>query len=351
MLTRSGATRLAAALLTALTAAPLAGVSTAAADDYPTGERINPAALERGAATPLLRVVGRTIIDGRTKVPVSAAHVEMVGRSGEDYLVLAGDARYERWRLLRVARDGSTVRVAGGPGYQPDLRLASDGAHVVTSTYTRKDRNLLRVVDTRTGEVVGRRVFGTSVQPLDFGKRRLVLSEWGRRPERQRTFWWNPFSGRTTKIADKPGYIADIALGRIGVMLGDPYQGGCQKVISLAKPRTTLWRSCDDIALSFSPDGRRMVTTYILNDGPGPNMVQVRNARGRVLDTYRARWFGVMKWETGARLLLQAGTARTVAMTRCTLQKCERISKLYRTGGKEPWNAMPAWSFAPEHLR
>lgn len=350
MNTRSRAARLAGVVLAALTAAPLVGASTAAADSYPTGERINPAALPAGPATPLLRVVGQTIVDGDTRIPVSAAHVTMVGRSGADYLVLTGDSNYENWELRRVTGDGTATRVTGGASYQPDLRLADGGAHVVTSTYTRDDRTVLRVVDTSTGEVVKRRLFGRGVQPLDFGQRRMVLSQWGRRPAAQRTFWWNPFSDGTAKIADKPGYIADIETNRVGVFLGDPYLGGCQKVMTLTRPHTRLWRSCDDIALAFSPDGKRLLSTYILNDGPGPNMLQVRTTGGRVLDTYRARWFGAFKWESGNKLLLQAGSAKTVAMTRCTLKGCERISRLYRTNGRDPWSVMPPWSFADEFL-
>ncbi len=351
MFTRSRAARLAGVLLAALIAAPLAGAAAAPADDHPKGETINPAKLAEGPATPLLRVVGRTIIDGEARLPVSAKYVRMVGRSGADYLVLASDADDTGWQLLRVAPDGGTTRVAGGPAYQPDLpkRLADGGAHLVTTTY-RDNRTLLRVVDTRSGEVVKRRVFGRAVTPLDFGQRRMVLSQWGRRAATQRTFWWNPFTDTTVKIADKPGYIADISTDRVGVFLGDPYLGGCQKVMTLSGPHTRLWRSCDDLALAFSPDGKRLVSTYILSDGPGPGMVQVRTTRGRLLDTYRARWFGVMKWETNTRLLLQAGSDKTVAMTRCTLEKCERISKLYRTRTSEPWNVMPQWTFAPESL-
>ncbi len=350
MNTRSRAARLAGVALATVTAAPLLGASTAAADSYPTGERINPAALPAGPSTPLLRVVGQKIIDGEKRIPVSAAHVTMVGRSGADYLVLTNDADDENRELRRVHADGSATRVTGG--LRPDVpwRLAEGGAHIVTSTYRRDLRTVLRVVDTTTGQVVKSRVFGRGVTPLDFGPRRMVLSQWGRRAAAQRTFWWNPFTDSTVKIADKPGYIADISTNRLGVFLGDPYLGGCQKVMTLSRPHTRLWRSCDDLALAFSSDGKRLVSTYILSDGPGPGLVQVRTARGRLLDTYRARWFGAFKWESGNRLLLQAGTAKTVAMTRCTLQKCERISRLYRTGGKEPWEAMPPWSFAEEFL-
>lgn len=352
MLIRSRGARLAGALLAALTAAPLAvtTATTAVADEYPTGERINPAALPAGPATPLLRVVGRTIIDGSTRIEVAAHHVRMVGRSTPDYLVMTSDANYENWRLLRVTGAGATERIAGGPRSWPEFRLSDGGAHVALLTYTHDDKALLRVVETATGDVVRARTFPQSVSPLDFGSRRMVLGDWGSGRRSARTYWWNPFSNRTLTIAEKAGYIADISADRFGFFTKDPYLGGCQKVMTLSRPRTLLWRSCDDVALSFSPNGKRIVSTYILTDGPGPGMVQVRGARGRVLDTYRARWFGFVKWETDRRLVLQVGSRRSVAAVRCTLESCERVSKLFRTGEREPWMVMPPWSFAPESL-
>jgi hypothetical protein len=350
MRTRSRTMRLAALLLATLVTAPLAATTSAAGADYPTGERINPGALEVGPPTRLLHAEGNTIVDGATRVDVPGANVWMLGRSGGDYLVLTSNADYRRWRVLRVAADGTRTRVAGGSGDQPVAVLADGGAHMVLQTYNRYDRVVLRVVDTADGAVARRRTFPTSVSPLDFGTRRMVLTQWGRRPQQQRTFWWNPFTNRVAKIADRPGYVADISADRVGVFLRDPYLGGCQKVMTLAAPRTKLWRSCDDRALSFSPTGKRMVTTHILSDGPGPNLVQVRAARGRVLDTYRAAWFGFDVWENDQKLLLQVANARAVGVVRCTLRSCERVSKLYLTGGRDPWTAMPVWTFADESL-
>jgi hypothetical protein len=107
-----------------------------------------------------------------------------------------------------------------------------------------------------------------TVGPLGFGKRRMVLTEWGQRPRRQQTFWWNPFTNRVVMIADRPGYVADVS--------ADP--------------------------------GRRVPPR------PLPR-----------------------------RLL-------AVGVVRCTFRSCERVSKLYRTGGRDPWTAMPVWTFADESL-
>jgi hypothetical protein len=349
MTTRSRTARAAVALLVGVLAAPLAA-TTAAGADYPTGERINPALLSRGPNTPLLHVEGRDIVDGDTRIPVAAPNVWMLGRTGPDYLVAASNEDYRRWRVLRVTPEGTTRRVVGGPGNLPSVEAADGGAYVVVESYTRENRTLLRVADTTTGDVVRRRLFGRTVTLLDFGKRRMVLGEWGARAARQRTFWWNPFANRTRAIADKPGYIADISSDRLGVHLGDPYMGGCQKVVALSAPHARLWRSCQDRALSFSPTGKRMLTTHILSDGPGPNLVQVRARRGRLLDTYRARWFGFDAWENDYRLLLQVAGPKAVAAVRCTVRSCEQASDVQKTEGRDPWMVMPPWTFADESL-
>ena len=185
---------------------------------------------------------------------------------------------------------------------------------------------------------------------LDFGVRRMVLGQWQQGDTPAGTFWWNPFTDRTPRIARHSGYFADVSADRVGVFLGDPYRGACQKVMTLRRPRTTLWRSCTDRALAVSPGGDRLVSSHILADGPGPNLVQVRARHGRVLDTYRAVWFGTLHWEDDRRLLLQVAGRKVAAMTRCTVRRCERISEVYPIRNRDPWDAMPIWQFAPESL-
>jgi hypothetical protein len=119
--------------------------------------------------------------------------------------------------------------VVGGPAAQPVAVLADGGRHLVLQTYTRDDRALLRVVDTADGELVRRRKFGLTVGPLDFGKRRIVLTEWGQRPRQQRTFWWKPFTNRVARIADRPGYIADVSADRVGVSSATPTWTGARR--------------------------------------------------------------------------------------------------------------------------
>lgn len=356
MKTRSRASRIAATLFAGLLAASLASAPSATASDYPRGERINPGALEAGPATPLLHLAGRTITDGDTTVKVTGSpSVTLVGRVGQDYLVMTSDQDSQDpytpgWQLRRVTRAGEQTVLTGGPKDQPEQALlAQGGAHVVLERY-RDGSSILRVLDTATGDLVAKRTV-PNASVLAFGQRRMVISQWENRSVRSRTFWWHPFSGKTTQIAGKTGYNADVSSDRLGLFTDDPYAGGCQRVVRLSRPSEVIWRSCNDLALAFSPTGARMVTTHILMDGPGPFMVQVRGARGRLLDTYRSEWFGAIHWESDRKLLLQAAGRKTVAMTRCTLRSCERISPLRRLGDKEAWEVMPVWHFADESLR
>lgn len=356
MTTRSRASRIAATLLAGLLTSALASVSTATAGDYPAGERINPGALEPGPSTPLLRLVGRTIVDGDTTVRVTGSpSVTLVGRVGADYFVLTGDLDSQEpytpgWQLRRVTSTGEQTVLSAGPRSQPEqAHLAEGGAHVVLAS-ERRSGTVVRVLDTATGDLVTKRSF-PYVSILDFAKRRMVISPWETRSVRARTFWWNPFTDATTRIAGTGGYIADVSTDRLGLITEVRDEGGCQKVVRLSRPSEVIWRSCEDLALAFSPTGKRMVTSLIFMDGPAPGLIQVRGARGRVLDTYRAEWFGAMHWESDRRLLLQAAGRKAVAMTRCTLRSCERISPLRRLGDREPWEVMPIWQFADESLR
>lgn len=355
MKTRSRASGIAAAMLAALLTASFASGPSASAADYPAGERINPGALERGPSTPLLRLVGRTLVDGETTVKVTGSpSVTLVGRVGEDYLVLTSDMDSQDpytpgWQLRRVTRTGEQTVLFKGPNEQPERAELSDGgAHVVLESYAH-GRSILRVLDTATGDLLAKRVF-PNASVLAFGQRRMVVAQWEDRSVPSRTFWWNPFNDRTSRVSGLAGYIADVSSDRLGLFTGDPYAGGCQKVVRLSRPNEVLWRSCDDLALAFSPTGKRVLTTHILRDGPGPFMVQVRGARGRLLDTYRAEWFGAIHWESDRRLLLQAAGRKAVAMTRCTLRSCERISPLRRIGDREALEVMPVWQFADESL-
>jgi hypothetical protein len=110
---------------------------------------------------------------------------------------------------------------------------------------------------------------------------------------------------------------------------GDPYDGGCTLVTSLARPTTRLWRSCQERVDAFSPDGKRVATVAKLTDGRGPNRVTTRSVRGNLLTTYRVSGhFGLMPWESDKALLLATFGQDKAAVVRCTGSTCVRATVL-----------------------
>lgn len=343
-------------VLAALLTAPFASMpSGATAGGDPSVERIRPGSLERGPSTPLLHLVGRTIRDGATTVKVTGSPtVTLVGRVGPDYLVVTSDSDHQEpyapgWQLRRVKGSGEQRVLLRRPGSDPPRALlAEGGAHVVLVSY-RDDDVVVRVIDTATGDRDAKRVFPHG-QVLDVARRRMVVTQWWDRSDEGRTFWWNPMNDRTPRIADQSGYIADVSADRLGLITSEAVKGGCQKVVRLSRPSQVLWRSCDDAAFAFSPTGERMVTVPIYSDGPFTPLIKIRAAGGRVLDRYRAEYFGTVHWESDRRLLLGVAGSQSAAMVRCTLRACERISPLSKLGDRDPQEAAPAWQFADESL-
>lgn len=335
--------RVFAVAVAAVLALPIAAAS-AVADDNPPGTTLRPAHIARGESTGLLHLRGEVIVDGDHRVRVEEGrHLWLLGRSGRAYVLMALDRDYEQWQLLRVHRDGRTRVLADGDRFPADPQLSHDGSHVVLSRFGDKHTRI-RVLDARSGELLRVRTFSGFPTVVEYTDRRVILSFWSSR--RTGTLSWNPRTNRTVRIADQPAYIADVSADRLGLFISEAPEA-CQRVVRLSDPSQTLWHSCRNRALEFSPDGRRMITTHILSDGPGPRLIQVRRAHGRVLATYRSQWFGFLVWENRRSVLLETGGKEFTAAVRCTPPgDCERASKLFRNKGREPY-LPPAmsWSF------
>jgi hypothetical protein len=255
------------------------------------------------------------------------------------------DQDFTRWWVLRVACDGHTTRIIGGGRYVPDPVLSADGSHVALTRH-HDGKTRIKVVDTRTGEVVRARTFGRTLDVEEFGPRRLLISEY--HDKSSATWWWNPHNNRRRTIVALPAYIADVRADRLGLITQDNADGTCQKVVRLSAPDTTLWSSCQDRALSFSPQGRRMMTAHILTDGPGPLLVQVRGSHGRLEHTYRSEWFGFIAWESDRAVLLQTGGRDNTAAVRCWASgACVRATKVYPNRGAYPFDVdVMRWTIA-----
>ena len=304
--------------LGAVLAALVVPLATPAVADAPVIE-LKPQQLERGADSTVARMVGdRTIVDGDVRIELEEPGY-LLGESGEQYVVASFP------QILRVSADGTTEEVARY-SKSGDPMLSSDGADVLVSRLVRA-RTMIRVVDATTGELVSTGRFSRYAAVLDAYDSRAVLTATS--PER--VLAWNYRSGTTRQLLRRGGGTADIVADRLATLTGDPYDGGCTVVSRLTRPRSVLWRSCEEIPISFSPDGKRMVTVHLMTDGLGPGKVTLRTARGRALASYAAYYFGSIDWETNRSLLLDTHTRNRAAVVRCDGVDCERASGIRRS--------------------
>ena len=142
------------------------------------------------------------------------------------------------------------------------------------------------------GSVVDSRLLRGHVEVVDFEAKVLLT---GIQP--RRTVWYLAHRDEITVRRGLELLSADIGHKRAVVKVKDlvnGWDGVCLVYAPLSRPRQQLWRSCTDRPLSFSPDGTRMVTTFIGSDGPGTGKLQVRVAEtNKVLATLRTGGFFV----------------------------------------------------------
>ncbi len=327
---------------TAAAAPDRAEVASASSVEAPT-VTLFPAALPRGADTPLLHMEEEVIVDGALRVPVAGpTPMWLMGRIGRDYLVTASSADFEHY-VVRLVRPNGESRVLQRFGQRTAVTMSADGRHLALATMVRPDTRI-RVVRTRSGELVRERLFASyGAEVSDYGQRRLVITGL-----RSRTFWWDPVRDRLRLIVAHPAG-ADIAADRLVVMVPRPKRPYlfCQQTVRLSEPSDVLWRSCRYIPLAFSPQRGRIAAVDIQSDGIGPWEVQLRRARGKLVQTYRApMWFGFVEWESERGLFLQPVGRHFLAAVRCDIGGgCERASRLYDAPGTfDPPETM-RWSF------
>lgn len=316
-------------LVAVLVTAPLMATGNAMADDLPRGTTLRPGQIERGPDTRKLHIEGRVIVHGDRRIRVDQGpFVNLLGRAGDEYLVRAVRSDYRSWQLLRVDRDGGVVELRDG-GWKVPLAIASDDGSRVVLVRVGPHRTRFTVVNSATGAVLRDRRFRGHIEVLDYGPRRLVLTEWPGR--RSRTFWWNPHNNRQVRISNRPALLADVSADRVSLFLGPV--SDCIRVAPLSEPRRRLWRSCRDQVVAFSPNGRQMITS-LQSDDHRPPVVQVRRIHGRLQATYRARAMGFAVWENNRSVLIEALGTTYTAVVRCTPRDpCERVTRLHRNPG------------------
>ncbi|MDE0777910.1 hypothetical protein [Nocardioides sp.] len=324
----------AAALIAAL--APLPHAS-AAGDTV----SVNPRKLDRGDDVRVPHIEGKKVVDGDVSVKVRGKQRFLLGTSGEAYVVQV--LRKERFQVVRVRPGAEEVRLVQS---SPEQVLLSDDGSTIAVLDKIARRTSIDVRSAVDGELLATgRGFRGYPSLLDLDGDHLVVASF---EEGATDYDWT--TGSRTTITKRPVYRADISSDRMALFTDDPYDGGCTVVAPLTRPKKKIWRSCEEAVLRFSPDGKRMVNTYILADGLGPNRVSERKVRGRLLASYKVGgFFGAISWESETDLLIDANARKKAATVRCSAGDCERASDLRATpvyrptvSAEEPLFSRPA---------
>lgn len=295
-----------------------AGLSSATAVVAPE-TTIKPASLERGDNPGVPQLLGKTILDGDRRIKVPGREVQLLGTSGDDYVVLVYPKSGSS-RVQRVAADGSRETIM--KGVAGDVVLSADGDLVLEALTKGSTRTVVVVRDAETGEREARRVFRGYLRVLDADNGRAILG--GSSPAR--TLRWNTRTGGTEKIAGREGYFADIRADRFATIRGTG-ENLCSVLSSLPPKAEILWHSCRRAVVAASPNGRRVMTTQVYADGP-TSFLSMRGDHGRVIADYGIDGsFGGSTFETNRAVLIEAFGTNKTAIVRCVVDNCERASR------------------------
>ncbi|NGN92691.1 hypothetical protein G5C66_08070 [Nocardioides sp. KC13] len=314
------------ALATAILAALMLPVAFLSPASAAPSVSVRPLPLPLGAPPTVPYIAGSVgdydVIDGDTKVSIpmtATGHANLLGASGNGYLVRV----FPEHRIVRV-EPGKAPRLLVDLGLSEDARLSSDGRYLLLLTYP--DNNAVaRVLDAATGKQIARRTFRvrSRVIPLDVRGTKVLIG--AHAPAR--TLTWNWSTGAITTIANRTAYVASYATDRLATYDTFSGQPECTYVSKISTPTRTIWRTCAEKVVSFSPDGARIATAQ--NNG-GAEHVMRRSLNGTLLTRYtnmNGVWVG--RWETNSRILLQSypNDRTTSWLVRCEASACERAAK------------------------
>jgi hypothetical protein len=284
--------------------------------------------LDRGADTAAPFVVGGFLVDGPLRVALPDQLDQLLGMSGDDYVLQGFDTRIDKQVVVRVSPDGTRHTIAARSSLG-DARLSADGATFVASRAFLTRRTVLAQYDATTGAILARHELRGYATVLDYDGDVAVVAGSGE----ARTSLWDVSTDEVRRLVRQVAYEADLGADRLARLTSDDYEAGCSVVSSISRPRTTLWRSCEEGVRAFSADGSRLVTAYIVSDGPGPVHVTLRTVTGRLLGDFRAPYlFGHLGFEDADNLLLETYSRRSVAGVRCDADTCERASRVVKHG-------------------
>jgi hypothetical protein len=314
---RDAAAATAAALLLGCTA--LAAPTQAAA---PTD--LQPEDLPRGADIAIAHIADGDFVHGDRTIDVGGERAFLIGRSGKGWLVgTSNEAGIGQYRILRVGPDDSVTVIKRGISFF-EATLSENGRFFVHVGRGTRKAVPIRVFSARTGKLKAEKDFANYPDVVGMDGSRVLLSSWERGNTGIRS--WDIRTDAIVRISRKPANIVDLENGLLATYTKDPYMGGCVRLTRLTSPTVTLWKSCRERIVAFSPDGERMATVHILSDGIGPNEVREREIDGTLLGDYSTGWFGTITFETSTNLLLDVNGDTLSATVRCSEGDCENAT-------------------------
>jgi len=294
----------------------------------------------RGADTPMLHMVGTTIIDGDRRVDVDYRwDLVLIGRIDGGYLV---QTESELFAVDATTGDLRTVREGGGS--TPAELLAGGRWVVVPGAAGNVSR--VEVIDVATGALVQRWRLRGYLTVLDTHRRRVLLQ--GER----RVVSLRVGSDKARRVAGEP--VGPFGAADIRHDLLTLRDGRCIRVVRLSEPSQVRWSRCNGVVpVAASPDGSVLAAFGSSGQDGFRRLQLLRASDGRVLQRFEApRSFSILRFEDNAHVVvLTRGTRKRMAAVRTgTDGTVERVSAVERPAeqaydGPNDWQSPMGWSF------
>ncbi|UYM03496.1 TolB-like translocation protein [Solicola gregarius] len=318
----------------ALVGAVPATAAQAEPEPKPPTTTFNPNSLAKGKTTAAY-VDGKTLHDGKKKLKLKVPHdVWGVDRLGRGYLVRTDDPKSGWGQILyRVGpRGGKATRLHRFGRQVWSVTPSSNGRRIAVQIF---DPARLYVVNAKTGKVTRQKKIGRQ-NVLDYDGQRILMARFRAKQNKTAMSWYRPGTDKYDKIGTVPTWarFADPDLDLIGLGADQ----GCYDVRRFKAPREKLWQFCSKKGIpdgiTFSPDGKYMLTSVSFHKQPKIDTLTVRRVRdGSVVRRFQAREFSAAGWEDAKTIVVEAAAQKKAARVRCTIGgKCKRVSRLVKGG-------------------
>lgn len=300
--------------------------------------------LPEGEPLATLHARNNVIYDGDLVLPVDLARpLRLLGRiSGDDYAVQTIGSSGYYGKLFRVDHEtGEVVRFGRSYDLYREPRIMRGGRYLAMNN-AGPAPSKFGILDTETGEFVTTRHFPGYSEMIDAaGSRVLVQTE-----DPSLTAYWFPFKNRVRVL---PGvqaisYQGDAKHGLLSVVVADEYR--CAGLVQTKHPDDLLWGDCEGVAVAFSPDGTKAVTTRGNKDFE-TTRIQVRLvADGSLLHSYDVDGLDPdpLHWDGDDHIAFVVHPKGSTAAVRCDLTGvCERVTEIVDEPRYLPYQL--DWSF------